>query len=67
MLNSIEGVFRDGSVELLEPVPPNAGGRVIVALLSPTGVDLRQRGINEDQAADLRRRLAPFAEDWDRP
>lgn len=30
-------------------------------------VDLRERGIDESQSADLRRRLAPFAEDWDRP
>jgi len=30
-------------------------------------VDLRERGIDEAQSADLRRRLAPFAEDWDRP
>lgn len=30
-------------------------------------VDLRERGIGERQAADLRRRLAAFAEDWDRP
>jgi Arc/MetJ-type ribon-helix-helix transcriptional regulator len=30
-------------------------------------VDLASRGINEDQAADLRQRLKPFAEDWDRP
>ena len=30
-------------------------------------VDLRERGIDEPQAADLRRRLAQFAEDWDRP
>lgn len=67
MLNSIEGVFRDGRVELLEPVPPNAGDRVIVTFLSPTAVDLRQRGIDEEQAADLRRRLTTFAEDWDRP
>jgi hypothetical protein len=34
----------------------------------PAGpVDLRERGIDESQAADLRRRLTPFAEDWDRP
>jgi hypothetical protein len=33
----------------------------------PPLVDLRERGIDESQAADLRRRLAPFAEDWDRP
>jgi hypothetical protein len=30
-------------------------------------VDLRRRGIGESQAADLTRRLAQFAEDWDRP
>jgi Arc/MetJ-type ribon-helix-helix transcriptional regulator len=30
-------------------------------------VDLASRGINESQAADLRQRLKPFSEDWDRP
>ena len=30
-------------------------------------VDLASRGINESQAADLRQRLNPFADDWDRP
>jgi len=30
-------------------------------------VDLRERGISEQEAADLRRRLVTFAEDWDRP
>ena len=30
-------------------------------------VDLRERGIDESQAGDLRRRLIPFAEDWERP
>jgi hypothetical protein len=41
---------------------------VIVTWVHPTEtVDLRERGIDESQAADLRRRLAAFAEDWDRP
>jgi hypothetical protein len=43
MVKSVEGIYRDGKVELLE------------------------RGVDEAQAADLRRRLATFAEDWDRP
>ena len=30
-------------------------------------VDLRSRGINEAVAADIRTRLKPFAEDWERP
>ncbi|MDP3001031.1 MAG: hypothetical protein Q8N47_26350 [Bryobacterales bacterium] len=34
---------------------------------SPGPVDLAERGIRPSQAADLRHRLAAFAEDWDRP
>jgi len=30
-------------------------------------VDLRSRGISEEQASDLRARLKTFAEDWERP
>jgi hypothetical protein len=67
MLNSVEGVYREGKVHLLEPPPPQAAGRVIVTFLSAAPLDLAQRGIDERQAADLRRRLAAFAEDWERP
>lgn len=67
MLNSVEGIYREGKVELLEAAPPNAGGRVIVTFLAKQAVDLGSLGINEQQAADLRRRLAAFVEDWDRP
>ena len=34
MLQSIKGVCRDGRVELLEPPPPGAEGRVIVTFLA---------------------------------
>jgi hypothetical protein len=41
---------------------------VIVTFLSVAGdVDLAARGINPEQAADLRRRLAAFVDDWQRP
>jgi hypothetical protein len=30
-------------------------------------LNLRDRGIDESQAADLRGRLKTFAEDWERP
>ncbi len=43
MVKSVEGIYRNGTI------------------------DLRERGIDESQSADLRRRLASFAEDWDRP
>lgn len=68
MERSVEGVYRNGKVELLEPLAGAEGSRVIVTLASSAGpVDLRDRGIDEAQAADLHHRLAPFAEDWDRP
>lgn len=39
MLQSVEGVYRDGKVELLEPAPTNAGGRVIITFLPPSTQD----------------------------
>ena len=68
MLKSVEGIFRDGKVELLEAVPDGTTGRVIVTFLSSgTAVGLAERGVDVDQAADLRHRLATFADDWQRP
>jgi hypothetical protein len=69
MLTAIEGIYRNGRVELREQ-PPNLPeeSRVIVTFLGPTaGIDLRVRGIDSDQAAELRGRLAAFTEDWESP
>ena len=68
MLNSIEGIYRKGKVELVE-VPSNINDdtRVIVTFLKSGSIDLRKRGIDEAQAADLRGRLSTFAEDWNSP
>lgn len=68
MLNSIEGIYRKGKIELTE-IPqeiPN-DTPVIVTFLEPKMIDLKKRGIDEHQAADLRHRLSTFAEDWDSP
>ena len=52
----------------MEPLAEAEGSRVIVTWVHPApAVDLRDRGIEAPEAADLRRRLAPFTEDWDRP
>jgi hypothetical protein len=68
MVHSIEGVYRDGKVELIEPVPAGAEGRVIVTFVSQGwDVALAPCGIDQQQAADLRRRLTTFAEDWQQP
>jgi hypothetical protein len=61
-------VYRNGKIELVEsPGNVRDDTRVIVTFLEEHAVDLRVRGIDEAQAADLRARLATFAEDWDSP
>jgi len=68
MLKSVEGIDRQGKVELLDPAPEGAEDRVIVTFLADgKSVSLAERGIDQQQASDLRRRLASFAEDWQRP
>jgi len=68
MVKSVEGVYRNGKVDLLEPIDEVEGSRVIVTWVHPEAViDLRTRGIDESQAADLRHRLGTFTEDWERP
>ena len=68
MIKSIEGTYRNGKIELAQPpTDVRDGTHVIVTFLEPGPIDLRVRGIDEAHAADLRARLATFAEDWDSP
>ena len=44
MVKSVEGVYRNGKVELMEPIAEAEGSRVIVTLVQPiSSVDLRER------------------------
>jgi hypothetical protein len=68
MVKCVEGVYREGKVELLEPPGEVEESRVLVMFLPRSGsVDLRARGIGEAEAAEMRWRVAAIAEDWDRP
>ena len=68
MVKSVQGVYRNGKVELVEPMPEAEGSRVIVTWVPVAhAVQLKDRGLDDSQASDLRHRLATFAEDWDRP
>ncbi len=67
-------ILPDGHLSVPEEFHARAGDEVEVTLapVAPNDanvgpVDLRDRGIEEIQAADLRARLRPFAEDWERP
>jgi hypothetical protein len=70
MSTSIEGVYRNGQIELAEvPGEMRDETRVIVTFLDTVSgaIDLREQGIDESEAAGLRARLQAFAEDWDSP
>ena len=68
MLKSVEGIYRQGKIELLEP-PADVRDetRVIVTFLGSIHVDLQARGIGPEQVGELRDRLKVFTEDWDSP
>lgn len=68
MLVSIEGIYRDGKVELMEqPDAINNESKVIVTFISPEQIDLSSVNISKEQAQELRQRLSTFAEDWNNP
>ena len=68
MLKSIEGIYRNGAVELSEmPENIDEGIPVIVTFLDTGKIDLQARGIDKQQAADLRARLKAFAQEWESP
>jgi hypothetical protein len=68
MYTSIAGIYRKGRVELTEPAEHvQDETHVIVTFLNENELDLRAHGIDGEQAAELRARLALFAEDWNSP
>ena len=68
MLVSVEGVYRNGRIELTES-PNNVpeGTCVIVTFVRANDVDLASQGIDREQADTLRASLATFANDWNSP
>ncbi|MCA9962894.1 MAG: hypothetical protein KC423_01575 [Anaerolineales bacterium] len=68
MLTAIQGIYRNGTIQLAE-IPQNVSDDtvVIVTFLTSRNINLAERGIDAEQAADLRARLAAFAQEWDSP
>jgi hypothetical protein len=63
---TVEGIYRDGKVELSETPSDIDEARVIVTFLPEGAINLCERGLDEAQAASLRTRLRTF-EDWELP
>ena len=77
MLTTVEGIYRNGQIELVE-LPDKAIRqatkelRVLVTFLpaqqvAHTDIDLRSHNIDEVMAAELSARLQPFATAWNSP
>ncbi|WP_333363145.1 hypothetical protein [Microcoleus sp. N3A4] len=68
MLQSVEGIYRNGKIELLETPTDIEEAQVIVTFMPKSGlVNLQSRGIDREPAADLRVRLRRLAPDWELP
>ncbi|MGI8409595.1 MAG: hypothetical protein ACR2M8_06925 [Pyrinomonadaceae bacterium] len=63
---TVEGVYRDGKIELLETVSVSKQTKVLVTFLENGDVDLQAFGIDEMEAAELKDKFATF-EDWNDP
>jgi len=68
MLVSVEGVYRNGRIELTEnPNNVPEGTCVIVTFVGSNDIDLASQGINREQAEALRASLDTFSDDWNSP
>lgn len=63
---TVEGVYKDGKVELLEAVSIEQQSRVLVTFLENSDIPLSALGIDDDEAAVLRHKMETF-EDWNEP
>ena len=67
MIHSVEGIFRDGKIELFERPSGVDGARVIVTFL-PVETESRTGPLlTLEEAAELRGKLAAWEEDWNAP
>lgn len=68
MLISVEGIYRNGRVELTEnPHNVSEGTCVIVTFVQSNDIDLASQGIDTEQTKALSASLATFADDWNSP
>jgi hypothetical protein len=66
MLKATKGRYKNGTVELYEkPDVPECN--VVITFIDhevPEYIDLQARGINREEARNLRNRLLAFEDDW---
>lgn len=63
---TIEGIYKDGKIEMLETVSEVKQAKVLITFLENTDIDLQTLDINREEAGELREKFATF-EDWNDP
>lgn len=64
---TIEGTYKNGTIVLSNPPTDVTESKVLVTFLQAEQVDLAERGIDREEAAELRAKFSAISEDWDRP
>ncbi len=64
---TIKGTYKNGKIILMETPAEVSESKVLVTFLETKEINLKERGIGETQAAELRGKLNTIAEDWNRP
>jgi hypothetical protein len=67
MLKAVQGVYRDGKVELLETPPGVKEAKVVVTFLPVKGESRVDPPLTNEEIDDLRFKLAAWEEDWNAP
>ncbi len=67
MLTTVEGIYRDGKVELLEIPPDVSNARVIVTFLPADQVRALPPQFTAEELAVLRGKFSAWEEDWNAP
>lgn len=63
---TVEGIYKDGKIELLETISDVTQAKVLVTFIDGNDVDLNTLGIDQKEAGELREKFASF-EDWNDP
>lgn len=68
MLRSVEGIYRNGKIELAEiPDELDENTEVMVIFVPKKRFDLASIGMTREEAAEMRAQMESFIEDWDDP
>ena len=67
MLQTVEGIYKDGHVQLLEAAPQVDEARVIVTFLPNGSESSTPPQFTREELAELRGKLAAWEADWNAP